>query len=368
MRRLLLLPPALLLLAAACGPTIAPPMDYLAAGEVVRAATGTAITVATQSAMATATEESARSTSTAAALATRDTLAMRATEQGLAILAGQATQAAQDTQAARRMAQDATHAAQTPTRAAVATLAAAAAADRTRQQAQAADVAEFWQTLRWVIVAVLAVGGAVGCVLAWIWGRSRIRLEELRTAAAIARDAFRILTPGHWAEYVPGEGYQVYTMPGEIAAPTRIVENVPHNPNLEHHWRHSIRLFCWWGDMHGFGIREIGPAGAGVVTDPDWRTISAMLKAAGVLTVRSVAGPDGRRRNVTTWADSWGFQRLADDLSHGRIALPFPAGAPAPEIMHAVPTQHHAEHTATQPHANTDASFEVATINSQEFS
>jgi len=102
-------------------------------------------------------------------------------------------------------------------------------------------------------------------------------VARMAQQAAIAREAFRLLPPGHWAERAPGEGYQVYALPGLLDAPATVIQNTPTTPDRAHAWRQSVRLFAWWGDMYGFGVRELGPAGAGVVTDPGWRALTKLL-------------------------------------------------------------------------------------------
>jgi hypothetical protein len=86
--------------------------------------------------------------------------------------------------------------------------------------------------------------------------------------------------------------------------------------------------------MHGFGLRDLGPAGAGVVTDPAWRIMARLFKQAGILEDRAVPGLRGR---VTAWVDGWDFRRLADALGQPGQPLPFPTDSDPPEIAGTVP-------------------------------
>src|SRR5579859_2985789 len=178
---------------AACGPVLyvtptgGDGILPVEAGRIVDAATATAAQMATQDALATATDESARATSTAAYRQTQDALSLRATDQALIILAGQATQSAQDTQDARQAAQAATHAAQTPTMAAMATQAVLQATQARAGMAQAADVAGFWATIRFIVAALLVVGGLTAIVIVAIDRISATRISALAAKAAIAR-------------------------------------------------------------------------------------------------------------------------------------------------------------------------------------
>jgi hypothetical protein len=320
------------------------------AQRAIDAYTATARVEATQDAQATATRIAAGEMATAARQSTRDALEGQQTQAALQMTQAAATSAQADTAQARTQAAHQTQAWATPTAAAMRTQAAAAAIDYARQQAQASSVGEFWQTVRFVIVALLIVGGLTSIAVVVVDRLASIRVQTLREKAAIAREAFRILPPGHWAEWQPGAGYQVYTLPGHLDAPATIIENARPTPNRAHEWRQAVRLFCWWGDRYGFGIREIGPAptGAGVVSDPDWRILSKMLKGAGVLAEVSIPGKKG---NKTAWAPEWGYPRLHDELGHGRLALPFPTEGDAPKVAFTVPntTPQNGQHnTATQ--------------------
>lgn len=307
------------------------------AGRIVDAATATAAAAASQAALATATGISARETATAGRQATLDALAARQTEVSLSLTQQAGQGAATATTAARTQSAGASQAWATPTAAAMRTQAAAAATDRARQQEAAASVAEFWRTLRTVLVALLIVAGLTAITVVAIDRITALRVARLREQAAIAREAFRLLPPGHWAEWEPASGYQVYQLPGPLDEPAVIIENATGTPSRDHAWRQAVRLFAWWGDRYGFGLRELGPAGAGVVTDPAWRVLARLLKDAGVLVELAMGGRKGR---VTAWAPGWSFQRLADEMSHGQLQLPYPKGD-APKVAFAVPTQHH---------------------------
>lgn len=344
---------ALPLFLAACGPVYTPAPtggDLLPAEaqRVIDRATATAGAVATQGAYATATGQSARETATAASLGTLDALQARQTEAGVQMTldAAQAEFTATAIQNARNF--QASQAWATPTAAAMRAQATAQAAEVSRRRENADSAAEFWQTIRFIFAALLVVGGLTAIAVVAIDRVTAIRVARLRELANIAQAAFRILPPGHWAEYQPGDGYQVYTLPGQLDAPATVIENAASQPNPAHEWRQAVRLFCWWGDRYGFGIRELGPTGAGVVSDPDWRVLSKLLKGAGVLAEVTIPGRKGK---ATGWAPEWGYLPFHDALGHGRLALPFPPDDPAPKVRYTVPntTPQDGQHnTATQ--------------------
>jgi hypothetical protein len=314
------------------------------AQRIVDRATATAGAAATHVANITAQAQAARATSTAAAELTRDALAVEQTRAALSltVAAGQAqattsaaerTRAAQDTQAARQAAQDATRAAATPTAAAIASQSALQATQRAADGIRREATSQFWDWIRWTTVIVIVSVAATFCVVVLARGIAYVKVEYQREQAAIAREAFRVLAPGHWAEYTPGRGYDVFPLPALLDAPPTIVENVVSTPSRAHAWRQAARLFAWWGELRGFGLRDLGPAGAGVVTDPAWRAMVRLFKSAGILAER--AAPGGRGR-VTAWADGWDFRRLADGLAKGGDVLPFPTDTDPPAIAFTV--------------------------------
>jgi hypothetical protein len=330
---------ALCLTLAACSPAVyvtpgAGDVLPVQAQRIIDAATATAGAQATQAAQATATGQSARETATAASLGTLGALAARQTEVALSLTQGAGLAAATDTQAARTQAAGQTQAWATPTAAAMRAQATAQAADNARRAAQAESASQFWATVRTLIIALLIVAGLSAICVAVVDALTRIRVARLAEQAAIAREAFRLLAPGHWAEWQAGDGYRVYPLPGLLDEPAAIIENAPTTPDRAHAWRQAVRLFAWWGDRYGFGVRELGPAGAGVVTDPAWRCLSKLLKGAGVLAELPIPGQKGR---ATAWAPDWNYRRLHDDLGHGRLTLPYPADSPAPEVRYTVP-------------------------------
>lgn len=359
LRRLLLLLP-LLLTACAAAPVIvyvtqpANTDGVLLPEQLQRAAdayTATARAMATQAAQTTATDQSSRATATTARQATLDALAARQTEAALAVTQSAAVALATDAASAKTQQVGQLQTWGTATAVALRTQSAVSAVDQNRRQAESASQAEFWVTLRFVFLALLIVGG-----LAWITVKvidrvSAIRLARLRERAEIAREAFRLLPPTHWAEWKPDDGYQVYQLPGGLDEPPTVIENASALPesNQLHAWRQAVRLFCWWGDRYGFSLAKLGPAGAGVVSDPDWRVLSRLLKAAGVL---ADITPPGAKGKATGWAPQRNYRWLHDELGAGRLALPFPVGENPPKVAFAVPTQHHNTPEATRQHVN----------------
>jgi hypothetical protein len=315
--------------------------------------TATAAAAGTQAALATAGELAARATATTAALQTRDAMAIEQTRVALQLTAGAGaalatdaaavrTASAQATQVAHVQALDATRAAATPTAAALATQNAYSATQRAQDAAQREAAGQFWDWVRWTTVISIISLAATFCVVVLVRGIAYVWVEYQREQAAIARDAFRLLAPGHWAEYVPGDGYQVYPLPALLSESATIIENVVSTPSRVHAWRYAARRFAFLGDTLGFGVRDLGPAGAGVVSDPAWRVMVRLFKRAGILEDRTVPGIRGR---VTAWADGWDFRRLEDELRRGDV-LPFPTDADPPAVAQTPipttpqPTQH----------------------------
>ncbi len=315
----------------------APAGAQLPAGAQAIVETALAGGNATRIAQATATDQSARATSTTAALATRDALALAQTQTSLSVAGTQAALTVTLQVAAATAGAQQTRVWATPTAAAMQTQAVATAAALVQRQARADSAAQFWALLRWLVLGVLGLLGlaVVGLVVAR--GAVIIHAEQQRRQAATARDAFRVLAGGLWAEWLPGQGYHVYPVPGQL--PTGpVIEQTLTQPNWAHAWRQSVRLFAHWGDRHGFGIREMGAAGAAVVGDPAWRTLSKLLKDAGVL---AEVRRDGQKGRVTAWAEGWDYRRLAHELTYGPLTLPFPEQADPPKVAYTVPTQHH---------------------------
>lgn len=294
------------------------------AQRVIDRATATAGAVATQAAFATATERSASSSATAASHATWDNLALAQTQAAMGATSNAIAAAATDA-AARASATSAAAAAwATPTIAAMRTQAAIAIGQARRQQAAADSAAEFWQTLRVILLVVVASLGVVTCVLLWVAGRSLMRMAEMAQRAAIARAAFRVLSPGHWAEYEPDDGYRVYPLPGLLNAPAAVVDNIPTATDREHAWRRTFRAFCWAGEQWGFGMRTLSGLDSPyrVVSEPGWRQLRRILKNSGVLG----GGNDG-----TYWEGGWDYRTFSDALSSGRLSLPHP-DTDAPDV------------------------------------
>ncbi|MCC6192075.1 MAG: hypothetical protein IT318_23850 [Anaerolineales bacterium] len=327
-----------ILLTAACAPVVvtvpAAGGDVLPAEaqRVIDRATATAAAYATAGAQATASELAARATSTAAAQLTLGALAVEQTRAALQLTAGAGAAMSTDIAAQRTQAAAQTQAWATPTAAALRTQAAYAATQAAGEQARAASVGEFWETLRAVLIVTLVVAGLTAITVLAVDRLTAVRIARLREQAAIAREAFRLLPPGHWAEWAPGEGYQVYTLPGLLDAPAAIVEHQPTQPSRVHGWRQAVRLFGWWGSQYGFTRAEL--MARGVVTDPAYRRLAGVLKAAGVLGDVIVPGKPGRQ---TGWRPEWNFARLADELSAGRLDAHLPTGESEPAVGCAVP-------------------------------
>lgn len=346
LRRLLLLLP-LLLTACAGAPVIVyvtPPANtdsVLLPEQIQRAAdayTATARAQATQAAQTTATDQSSRATATTARMATLDALAGRQTEAALSLTqqAGQAGSTVTTAVQTERAGQ--TQAWATPSAVAVRTQAALSAAASAQAQADSASVSEFWRTLRFVILALLIVGGLTVVAVAGYSRYTAVQIARMRETAAVAQSAFRVLAPGHWAEYTPDEGYQVYQLPGGTDEPPTIIENAVANPSRLHAWRQAVRLAGWWAERYGFGIRDIGPPGRAVISDGHWRQIfggGGVLRVAGAVVDRPTEGEKGKKAG---WAPEWSYARLSDDLSHGRLDHLFPADLEVPKVAFTVPT------------------------------
>lgn len=248
--------------------------------------------------------------------------------------------AAESTQNASRWLQNGlqTAAAATDARMSAQTTEQASRAVLARSEVDRQNLAEFWASVRTIFLGLSVVAGLT---LAAVFAFDRITLTWIRRMAeqaTIAREAFRVLPPNHWAEWRPDDGYHVYELPLALDEPAQILENQVSRPDRDHELRQAVRLFCWWGDQYGFTITDLGPRPGGkkVVTDEDWRTLSKLLKSLGILTEGTVPGKKGVR---TIWADGWNYKRLHDDLAHGRVKLPvWPVDLPIPKVAFAVPT------------------------------
>jgi len=353
---------ALLLLSGCAAPSTivggaADPLA-IAAGRTVDAATAQA------AARATTIAES-----TAAWRQTQDSLSVALTQSSMAmtedaahfhgtLAAAGATTAAETTQDAISRAVEATYAAQTPQAAGRQTQAALDAFSAARQQSQAQAVAEFWSWIRTLTIVAIAMLALVLCSLIFMRGLAYIWAEDRAARARIAAEGFRVLSNGLWAEYTDTEGYQVYSLPvpeNPANSIPDIVEILTPTPSLTLAWKHALRMFCWHGQLYGFGVRDLGAAGRRVVSDPGWRQLVKILKEAGVLVTRPVKGPDGRTANTTTWADGYDYHRFARDLADGRVRPNHPTDKPPPDVVFTVPdttpqpdtTQRDATTTAT---------------------
>lgn len=349
-----------LLILTACAPAYPLPQggsgDILPAEaqRVIDQATATAGAVATRGAMATEAAQIAQATSTAGALATRDSLQVEQTRSALQITEQAAAAIIARDQAQQTQAQAATHAAATPTAEALRNQIRAdqIAADQAEQAR--ADWAAFWNALGDTIVFVVLIGGLSLTVA--IIGAFALRAWAIFIAAQaqIAREAFKMLPPSHYADYdTRAGGYRVLPMPA-LNAPPDVIDIDPQASagGWASGWKRAYRLYVFWGDRFGFGIRDLGPKGVGVVSDPDWRRLNDRLVAKGVLVVRMI-DRGGKKVRVTTWADQMSLARFYDDYGNGRIALPLPADEEPPTVKGELPenaaTQHSLALVATQP-------------------
>lgn len=317
----------ILLTLTACAPVVYTPAEVLPeeAQRVIDRATATAAAHASEVARATADAGIVRETSTAAALGTHEALAVEQTRSALRLTEGAATRSAWQTDVWS-----------TPTVAALQTQAVYRAQEFERRQAQAANVAEFWRLVRAVVVVFLGSLALAFCV--WVGARAyvQVKAEDRKLKALLAMSTLKLIGPGHWAEVNPErvhEGVHVYELPGgRLDEPPVILPNPEYVTHVEHERRQKVRVFCWWGEKFGFGIRDLGAEGQAVISDPDWRVMVKTLKSLGVLAVKPVNGA-----NTTTWADVWSYHRLTEELA----TLPLPEALDTVKVAFTVPTQHH---------------------------
>lgn len=309
--------------------------------QIVRDATSTAGVVATRVAESSATERAAAVGATAAHRQTQDTLAMRATEQHLALLAGQATERAVQTLDRATQAAQQTALWATPTVAALQTQGAVLAAQQGAAQASRESAAEFWQWLRWLTLALVGVGGVCGVVVAVVWAVALVRVETLRQKAAIAHAAFRLM-PGHWGEWTPNDGYQVYPLPALTGAPA-VVEmsaSAASQPTRAHawRWRAALKRAVFAGIEKGldqgtapaFGERDLAGAKDPVIVDAvgkpssaGYRAIRDVLVGAGIWVAMA--------RKDTVFAPEWGAERFEREFDTAPLPN-LPPGEP-PEVL-----------------------------------
>lgn len=321
---------ALLLLGlflAACAPAYYPtPGDgVLLPEQIQRAAdayTATARAGATQAAQATATDQSSRATATTARQATLDALAARQTDVALSLTQAAGLAAATDVAGAKTQAVRETAAWATPTAAAVRTQAAVSAAETASAQARAQDVAQFWQTIRFIAAFLLVVGGLTAIAIVAIDRVSRVRVAVLREKAAIAREAFKMLPPRHWAEWQAGEGYQVYQLPGGLDEPAVIVENENSQVDHDHNWKVSVLQSIMYATQVGWTFDALGPTGINVMDRPDWDQLTDYLRDCALVGKRD--------RSRTRWAADVTPESARETVRRG-LPLPFPATS-APRV------------------------------------
>lgn len=83
-------------------------------------------------------------------------------------------------------------------------------------------------------------------------------------------------------------------------------------------WRRNLEIFLRAGDRHGFAIRDLGPAGLQIVSQPGWEAITGWMRQPAIGVLRVVG-------KTTTWGDGWDLERAVDALRRG--TLPCPPGA-----------------------------------------
>lgn len=329
----------LCLLLSACAPVV-----YVTPGagdgqilpeQLQRAAdayTATARVMATQAAGATSTEQSARATSTTSHLQTADALAVEQTRSALVLTEDAAHGQATDAAAVKTQSAIQTASYATPTVAAMRTQAVVSALETQRRAEDAVSWSEFWKTVR-VLVVVVVVCYALAWVIVQAWDRAaRIEIVKWRARAEIASATFRILSPSHYYEWQPGGGQVKALPPGQPDEPV-IVEDMQPSASRLHAWRQALRMFAWWGTQYGFTRAAL--MALGVVTDPAYRVLAGVLKAADVLGDVVVPGKAGRQ---TGYVEGWNFPRLSDDLSSGRLDPYLPPDDDPPAVAFTVPT------------------------------
>lgn len=334
MTRLLVL--AVLLLTA-CAPVVSSEVLPAEAQRVIDRATATAGAEATRLANVQATIQSDRATSTAAAVNTHAALAVQQTQVQLQVT--QAAIAVGQTQAVASQAYQSTVIAITVE--AARNLAIADEYALQQRQDRARDWSAFWRAVGDTVVFIVLMAGGVGVLYIVLTFALTAWTRYLQAKAVIARESFRVLSPGHYADYDPHSGYRVLPLPALAAPQESVIEVAPITPatNWNSGWRRAYRLYAYWGDRFGFGIRDLGPQGVQVVSDPVWRKLHDAFTDKGILDVK-VIDRDGKKVRVTTWADNWSLARFVDDYNAGRLVLPLPSKEDPPIVVDFVAPQH----------------------------
>jgi len=103
-------------------------------------------------------------------------------------------------------------------------------------------------------------------------------------------------------------------------------------------WRVMVTRFCFIGNAVGFSVRKLDP----YITRSKRQAYVDLLTAPGVLISDNES---------TRWAEGWGYGRLAMELKHRRLTLPYPTGDPPPVRWVSAGNAHtaHSAHTPRTP-------------------
>ena len=103
-------------------------------------------------------------------------------------------------------------------------------------------------------------------------------------------------------------------------------------------WRVMVTRFCFIGNAVGFSVRKLDP----------YITRSKRQVYVDLLTLPGLLVSDNES---TRWAEGWGYGRLAMELKHRRLSLPYPTGDPPPVRWVSAGNTHtaHSAHTARTP-------------------
>lgn len=101
----------------------------------------------------------------------------------------------------------------------------------------------------------------------------------------------------------------------------------------------NVTRFCFIGNAAGFSVRKLDP----YITRSKRQVYVDLLTPSGILISDNES---------TRWAEGWGYGRLAMELKHRRLSLPYPTGDPPAVRWVSAGNAHtaHAAHTARTPH------------------
>lgn len=304
------------------------------AQRVIDRATATAGAVATGLYHSQATAQADRVTATAVALETRASLGVQQTQVALQVI--QAAIHAQETQSAIDHEQAALVVTITAEAARIKAIQGELALEERRNRIASWEA--FWMSAGDTVIFLAWIAGLTAIVYIFLTLALVAWSRYLQMRAFVAREAFKVLPPNHYADYDPRSGYTVNVMPrltdGQDQA---IIEVLPKATNWNSGWRRAYRLHAFWGDRFGFSLSALVTF-ARVESDPAWRKLNAAFVAKNLIG-DTLIEKDGRRVRATGWVGNWNLAKFVEEYAAGRLVLPLPSGEDPPTVADTLPPQ-----------------------------